>query len=300
MSEEEQIGVADDVNSFEQSSVQALDGEALISSLLKTRTMMTEEEEINVAVEIEPVEQSYLHLPDLMKEFEFEDFMNLSSSNDKKAHEIDEGDNGSIDEVEVIVPQCGMIFDTADEAYNFYNGYARKIVFSVRKQRTNKSKADQNKILRQELVCSCEGRYKKINTPRKRRENRRFDCKALLEFKLIGEKYHEIQFMSNYTHGLVPPQFAHYLRSQRRIEFSQVGLIDKMHSSGFKQSNIYSYMSTEAKGPQYLNFIPSDCYNLIQNKRAGFLKKGDSQCLLEYFKQKTRENKHFFYSFLHY
>ncbi|XP_058204045.1 protein FAR1-RELATED SEQUENCE 11-like [Rhododendron vialii] len=161
-----------------------------------------------------------------MKEFEFEDFMNLGSSYDKKAHEIDEGDNGSVDEVEVIVPQCGMIFDTADEAYNFYNGYARKINFSVRKQRTNKSKAEQNKILRQVLVCSCEGTYKKIRTPRKRRENRRFDCKTLLEFKLIGDKYHVIQFMSDHTHDLVPPQFAHYLRSQRRIEFSQVGLLE--------------------------------------------------------------------------
>ncbi|KAG5559502.1 hypothetical protein RHGRI_009136 [Rhododendron griersonianum] len=131
MSEEEQIGVADDVNFVEQSSLQASDGEALISSsLLKTRTMMTEEEEIGVAVEIEPVEHCLLHLPD---------FINLGSSYDKKAHEIDEGDNGLVDEVEVIGPQCGMIFDTADEAYNFYNGYARKIDFSVRKQRTNKS-----------------------------------------------------------------------------------------------------------------------------------------------------------------
>ncbi|XP_058216125.1 protein FAR1-RELATED SEQUENCE 5-like [Rhododendron vialii] len=295
MSEEEQIGVVDD--SVEQSSVQASDGEALISSLLKTRTMMTEEKEINVAIEIKPVEQSCLHLPDLMKDFEFADFVNLGSSNDKKAHGIDEGDNGSVDKVEVIVPQCGMIFDTADEAYNFYNRYARKIGFSVRKQRTNKSKADQNKILRQVLVCSCEGTYKKIRTPRKRRENQQFDCKALLKFKLIGDKYHVIQFMSDHTHDLVPPQFAHYLRSQRRIEFSQVGLINKMHSSGFKQSDIYSYMSTKARGPQYLNFIPSDCYNLIQKKRAGFFKRGDSQCLLEYLKQKTQENKHFFYSF---
>ncbi|KAI8534500.1 hypothetical protein RHMOL_Rhmol10G0094900 [Rhododendron molle] len=297
MTEEVEIGVADDVNPVEQSSLQASDGEALISSLLKTRKMMAEEEKIGVAIDIEPVEQSWPHIPDLMKEFEFEDFMNLGSSYDKKDHEIDEGDNGSVDEVEIAVPQCGMIFDTADEAYNFYNGYARKIGFSVRKQRTNKSKADQTKILRQVLVCSCEGTYKKMRTPRKRRENRRFDCKALLEFKLIGDKYQVIQFMSEHTHDLVPPQSAHYLRSQRRIEFSQVGLIDKMRSSGFKQSDIYSYMSTEAGGPQYLNFIPSDCYNLIQKKRAGFLKKGDSQCLLEYFKQKTQENKHFFYSF---
>ncbi|KAH7838581.1 hypothetical protein Vadar_028589 [Vaccinium darrowii] len=255
MTEEE---VPDEIEHVKQSSIQASDGD------------------------IEPVE----HLPELMEECSFEDFMKLGSRSDKKVHED-----------KVIEPKCGMIFDTADEAYTFYNGYARKIGFSVRKLRTNKSKADRNKILRQVLVCACEGTYQKIRTPKKRRENRRFECKALFEFKLIGDKYHVIQFILEHTHDLVPPQSAHYLRSHRRIESSQVGLINKMHSSGFKQSDIYSYMSNEAGGPQYLNFIPSDCYNLLQRKRAEFLKKGDSQCLLEYFKQKQHENKHFFYSF---
>ncbi|KAI8534839.1 hypothetical protein RHMOL_Rhmol10G0127800 [Rhododendron molle] len=118
--------------------------------------MMAEEEEIGVAIEIEPVEQSWLHIPDLMKDFEFEDFMNLGSSYDKKAREIDEGDNGSVDEVEVAVSQCGMIFDTADEAYNFYNGYARKIGFSVRKQRTNKNVSSLTEVRLLELEAKVE------------------------------------------------------------------------------------------------------------------------------------------------
>ncbi|KAH7860187.1 hypothetical protein Vadar_010350 [Vaccinium darrowii] len=223
---------------------------AATSRVLKNRTIMTEEE---VPEEIEHVEQSPIHASDgeiepvehlleLMEECSFEDFMKLGSRSDKKVHEDKD-----------VEPKCGMIFDTADEAYTFYNGYARKIGFSVRKLRTNKSKADRNKILR--------------------------------------------QFILEHTHDLAPPQSAHYLRSHRRIESSQVGLINKMHSSGFKQSDIYSYMSNEAGGPQYLNFIPSDCYNLLQRKRVEFLKKGDSQCLLKYFKQKQQENKHFFYSF---
>ncbi|KAH7853652.1 hypothetical protein Vadar_005137 [Vaccinium darrowii] len=234
MMEEEEV--PDEIEHVEQNSIQVSDGE------------------------IEPVE----HLPELMEECSFEDFMKLGSRSDKKDHED-----------KVVEPKCGMIFDTADEAYTFYNGYARKTGFSVRKLRTNKSKVDRNKILRQVLVCSCEGTYQKIRTPKKRRENRRFECKALFEFKLIGDKYHVIQFILEHTHDLVPPQSAHYLRSHMRIESSQVGLINKMHSSGFKQSDIYSYMSTEAGGPQYLNFIPSDCYNLLQRKRAEFLKKDE-------------------------
>ncbi|KAH7849369.1 hypothetical protein Vadar_016860 [Vaccinium darrowii] len=235
-------------------------GEALISSLLKTTTMTTEDEEIGPTLtspcpcflkspSIVP-ESSPLLGSESMEKLEFEDFMNY----DKKACEMEEGDNGLNENyipTEVVEPKCGMIFDTAEEAYTFYNRYARKIGFSVRKLRTNNSRADQNKILRQVLVCSCDGAYKKIKTPKKRRENRRFNCKALLEFKISGDKYHIIQFISEHTHDLVPPQNAHYLRSQRRIEFSQVGLIDKMHSSGFKPSDIYSYMSTEVGAEKY-------------------------------------------------
>ncbi|KAH7857440.1 hypothetical protein Vadar_012721 [Vaccinium darrowii] len=185
-------------------------GEALISSLLKTTTMATEDEEIGPTLtspypcflkspSIVP-ESSPLLGSESMEKLEFEDFMNY----DKKACEMEEGDNGLNENyipTEVVEPKCGMIFDTAEEAYTFYNRYARKIGFSVRKLRTNNSRADRNKILQ--------------------------------------------QFISEHTHDLVPAQNAHYLRSQRRIEFSQVGLIDKMHSSGFKPSDIYSYMSTE-------------------------------------------------------
>lgn len=108
----------------------------------------------------------------------------------------------------------------------------------------------------------------------------------MFEYQLVADKYHLIKFVSKHSHDLVTPQCAHYLKSHRRIEFSQLGLIDTMHSSGLKQSEIYSYMSVEAKEPQYIGFIRSDCNNMFQRKRAEFFKKGDSQCLLDYFKQK--------------
>ena len=155
---------------------------------------------------------------------EFEDSINLDSTYDDKIVEINEGCHG-LSELENLVkqvdePELGMSFDTADEAYKYYNEYARKIGFSVRKQRTNMSKVDREKIIRQMLVCSCEGIYQKIKTPQKQREIRRFDCKAMFEFKLSGDKYNVIKFISEHSHDLVPSQCAHYLKSQRKIEFS--------------------------------------------------------------------------------
>ena len=119
----------------------------------------------------------------------------------------------------------------------------------------------------------------------------------MFEFNLAGDKYHVIKFISEHSHELVQPDCKHYLKSQRKIDFSQVTLINKMHAAGLKQSEIFSYLSQESGGTQHLNFIRYDCNNLIQKTRNEFLKKGDSQCLLDYFKQKKQENKHFFYSF---
>ncbi|KAL6557214.1 hypothetical protein OROMI_017564 [Orobanche minor] len=195
-------------------------------------------------------------------------------------------------------PEIGMDFNTIKEAYDFYNAYARRIGFSIRIQRTNKKKSDNNIIQRQALVCSCEGTSKKIQTPQKKRDNTRFDCKAIFVVKWVPEgKYKLIEFRAEHSHDLVPIVHSHYLRSQRKIDFSQIEIMKKMHTSGIKQGQIFSYLSEEAGGAQNLNFIRSDCNNLIQRKRAEFFKKGDADCLLEYFKQKKLENKHFFYAF---
>lgn len=81
---------------------------------------------------------------------ELEDSMNPDSSYNAKNDEINKGYDGR-DELETIVddvvePIHRMIFDTAEKAYEFYNGYTRKIGFIVRKQRTNKTRGDHNKI----------------------------------------------------------------------------------------------------------------------------------------------------------
>ncbi|XP_026398732.1 protein FAR1-RELATED SEQUENCE 5-like [Papaver somniferum] len=147
-------------------------------------------------------------------------------------------------------PKIGMIFDTIDEAYEYYNIYARKVGFSVRIQRTNRNRTE--KIRRQLLVCNCEGSYRKVRTPKKKRAERRFGCKAMFEIKLCdGDKYEK-----------------------------------------------FSYMREESGCARNLNFTRIDSNNFIHRiKRLEFFKKGDAQCLLDYFKKKKQENKHFFYCF---
>ncbi|KAI3924342.1 hypothetical protein MKW98_032543 [Papaver atlanticum] len=205
----------------------------------------------------------------------------------------DNGKSTEVDQIyrvydELIEPEVGMIFDTAEEAFDFYNEYARKIGFRVRIQRTNMNKAQRNRIHRQVLVCSCEGTYKMIRKPRKRRETKRFGCLAAFEIKLItGDKYALIRFSSEHTHELVPPKFSHYLKTPRKLGFAQIGMTDKTQPPGTRP--------LELTLPEVAGV--SDQNSLEQKTPAGFSIKGDAEFLLGYLKQKKQENKHFFYSF---
>ncbi|XP_070667414.1 protein FAR1-RELATED SEQUENCE 5-like [Malus domestica] len=85
--------------------------------------------------------------------------------------------------------------------------------------------------------------------------------------------------------------YNYYNAYARRVGFSVRKNIENKDRSGLQPSQIFSYFTTEAGGSQKLNFIQSDCNNLIMRKRIGILKKGDSEYLLEYFKKKQYEDK---------
>ncbi|XP_026389121.1 protein FAR1-RELATED SEQUENCE 5-like [Papaver somniferum] len=178
---------------------------------------------------------------------------------------------------ELVEPKVGMIFDTAKEALDYYNEYARKIGFRVRILRTNAKKGQRDKIHRQVLVCSCEGSYKMVRKPRKRRETKRFECMAVFEIKLMsgGDKYALIRFKSEHTHELGPTKISRHLKTPAHVPH-----VDSSLPRGVTAAD-----------------IPEEVGLSDLNARSGFLKRGDAHFLLEYFRQKKQENKHFFYSF---
>ncbi|KAB2611890.1 hypothetical protein D8674_019922 [Pyrus ussuriensis x Pyrus communis] len=123
-----------------------------------------------------------------------------------------------------------------------------------------------------------------LATPKKKGEETRCGCKAMLEIKLnLERKFVVTNFVAEHSHVLVPASSSHLLRSQRIIEPSQAKLINQMHSARLQPSQIFSYFTTEAGGSQKLNFIQSDCNNLIMRKRIGILKKGNSECFFFFF-----------------
>ncbi|TVU08181.1 hypothetical protein EJB05_41572, partial [Eragrostis curvula] len=114
------------------------------------------------------------------------------------------------------VPKVGLTFESEDAAYKFYNSYARKTGFSVRKCHT-KHRAD-GTLASKYMVCSNEG-HKNSNPkkqPKKERASTRSECKARVQFYVSREDIWKMQkVVLDHSHPFTSPDKTHMLRSQR-------------------------------------------------------------------------------------
>ncbi|XP_076940246.1 protein FAR1-RELATED SEQUENCE 5-like [Bidens hawaiensis] len=108
-------------------------------------------------------------------------------TNSDSSVEIEETEAVDLDsgvEKEVTNEVIGQVFDTPDDAYEFYNGYAFLHGFGVRKRETYKNKTT-NEEYRRKYVCNKEG-FKDLKCDgsagegKKRRRNLRAGCEAFL------------------------------------------------------------------------------------------------------------------------
>ncbi|KAJ1391554.1 FAR1 DNA-binding domain [Sesbania bispinosa] len=123
------------------------------------------------------------------------------------------------------VPKLGMGFDSEEHAYEFYNTYAGRVGFSVRKDYVNRSKVD-GAVASRRFTCFREGFRQKdkrdMNVKRPRKETR-IGCLAQLVISRQPDgRYHVTHFEEKHNHELVAACRAHMLRSQKRLAATEV------------------------------------------------------------------------------
>ncbi|CAA0824518.1 Protein FAR1-RELATED SEQUENCE 5 [Striga hermonthica] len=130
-----------------------------------------------------------------------------------------EANSGSSNPVPDGVPKLGMGFESEDLAYEFYNAYAGRLGFSVRKDYVNRSKRD-GAVASRRYTCFREGfrqndkRGSKVKRPRK---ETRVGCMAQLVIsRQVDGKYRVTHFEESHNHVLVPLCKVRMLRSQKR------------------------------------------------------------------------------------
>lgn len=202
----------------------------------------------------------------------------------------DQKDNGETSQIqklwipdveEDLKPRVGKLFESIEEAYDFYNKYAYCAGFSVRSsshkyktwrsgERDNEKSNCQRQIVSKYYVCSREGEHcAKKETEYKTRGSKRVNCFAqiLLSFQKVTCKWKVAKFIEGHSHPLTSPS---------KLHLSHLEIV----SSGFNNTGCKEL----------------DLRNSERDLREAF-KDGDVEMLLEYFKDTEVKNSSFFHSF---
>ncbi|KAJ4956733.1 hypothetical protein NE237_013516 [Protea cynaroides] len=193
-------------------------------------------------------------------------------------------------------PYNGLQFVSEDEAYEFYNAYAKEKGFSIRKSRVERSRIDKS-IISRKYVCTHEGfpwtkdkRYKG-KVVRSRRETR-VDCRAAMSIKRKSDGWIVYKVHHEHNHELVNPVEAHKLRSHRKMmnTMRSIPVRREVGTSENKDQLKYS-----ARGADNVGINNRDCKNYVKkegNDNIGV----DWDFILGYFHSMQSVDSGFFYA----
>ena len=119
------------------------------------------------------------------------------------------------DTKEDITPKIGMEFDSEDEAYLYYNIFARYVGFSIRRDWLNRSKANKTTIISHKFCCFKAGYKKEVAYDgKKSRMKLRCGCEAqmVISCQKSGQ-YCITLFEAKHNHEVVTPWSKHKLPS---------------------------------------------------------------------------------------
>ncbi|KAM0829472.1 hypothetical protein ACQ4PT_066852 [Festuca glaucescens] len=148
-------------------------------------------------------------------------------------------------------PKVGMVFKSEEDAYEFYNEYAGKIGFSIRKSHS-KLRPDKT-IYKKHIVCSNEGERHTHSTHETLKQNAetRSRCDARVQFSIARDGVWKVQkVVLEHNHYLASPDKRHMLRSQRRLVESDKLVIGHMRKAGFKPAEVFKIFKQWYGGPQ--------------------------------------------------
>ncbi|XP_019055588.1 PREDICTED: protein FAR1-RELATED SEQUENCE 5-like [Nelumbo nucifera] len=193
--------------------------------------------------------------------------------------------------------RLGMMFENLDDAYCFYNEYARRVGFSTWKGKERKTRSG---VIKDKTFCCFAQGFRNLK-PRDNvkyyRDSTRTGCQAhmLVGLKESGQ-YSIIHFEKQHNHEVVTPSKTYMLRLHRKrtvVQTSQDILADK---SGITLKATMEYMANQVEGVENLGFTHFDYCNYLQTKRQKDMEMGGARAILKFFEKLQMENSSSFHS----
>nr|XP_016513209.1 PREDICTED: protein FAR1-RELATED SEQUENCE 5-like [Nicotiana tabacum] len=196
-------------------------------------------------------------------------------------------------------PKLGLEFDSDKDALNYYNEYARRVGFSVRKEYINTNK-ELGYVTSRKITCFKEGfrrdDKRKDQVKKLRRETRTgYQAHIIVTRHSMG-KYHITKVKLEHNHALVSPTMVHMLPSHRRINEVQAHEIDLAEDAGLFSKTTFDFMSLQDGGRVNLGYTKLNQKNYLRTKRQKAMRRGETGVLLKYFEKKRIEDPSLFFA----
>ncbi|KAI0501330.1 hypothetical protein KFK09_016274 [Dendrobium nobile] len=179
------------------------------------------------------------------------------------------------------------VYKSEKEAYVKYCQYAHTHGFSVRKEHLSYW-PNSRKLKSKVFVCSKSGFKKdteKIQKVKFRKSSTRTGCPVMVRFSVCEDGIWTVKnLVETHNHELAKSDDQHLLRSSRHITEENASVLKSMADAGIRTINAFFYLSDEVGGVENLGFTKRDAYNYIQKERRAKIENGDSNLLIELFK----------------
>lgn len=191
---------------------------------------------------------------------------------------------------EFVAPAVGMEFESYDDAYNYYNCYAKEVGFRVR-VKNSWFKRNSREKYGAVLCCSSQG-FKRIKDVNRLRKETRTGCPAMLRMRLVDSKrWRVLEVTLEHNHLLG----AKIYKSIKKVGS---GMKRKSQSSSDAEKRtikLYRALVIDSGGDGTSNSNPTDIRNFPDHPNQLNLKKGDTQAIYNYLCRMQLTNPNFFY-----
>ncbi|XP_047939469.1 protein FAR1-RELATED SEQUENCE 5-like [Salvia hispanica] len=204
-------------------------------------------------------------------------------------------------------PEIGMKFTSIDDAFEFYNQYAREAGFSARISNSKRNKITKEVVWKQ-FVC-----FKAGQTDEARSKNRpssgcpttirargevRTDCKAKISIvrQQNGPGWCVSVFTEGHNHGLSTPSKVHLLRSHRSVSAAKKVLTQHLSEANIPTCQQMQLLEIESGGLESVGCTERDIRN-FEKKLRDEQKGIDAETLIEFFTSEKEKNSAFFFDY---
>ncbi|XP_062211569.1 protein FAR1-RELATED SEQUENCE 5-like [Phragmites australis] len=209
----------------------------------------------------------------------------------------------SLEEIEEYNSVVNQMFVSEKDGYKFYNSYAAKKGFSVRKEKV-RYKAGTKKMKWRRFCCSSEGHrllkfFERTDQQREPRALTRCGCNAKLDIELNEESglWFVKDFVDGHCHVLCKPEDVFVMRSHRGLNDAQKAEAIELGIGGLRTCQIMDVMEKNHGSYEETGFLLRDLYNFFARYKKERVEGRDAEFVLKYMGGKQEEDPEYFFKY---